>query len=59
MIAEEDPIATALFRKYKEVRMPNLRVGSEDMKALLGFLASQDRKGPVARAESQPGTAEP
>ena len=59
MIAEEDPIATALFRKYKEVRMPNLRVGSEDMKALLGFLASQDRTGPVPRAESQPGTAEP
>lgn len=44
MIAEKDPIATALFQKYREVRMPNLRVGPDDMEALIRFLESQDRK---------------
>ncbi len=41
MLAEKDPIALELFQKYKEVRMPNLRVGDADMDALINFLASQ------------------
>ncbi|HEY4676422.1 MAG TPA: c-type cytochrome [Candidatus Angelobacter sp.] len=44
MLAEKDPIATALFEKYKQVRMPKLPVGNEDMAALMKFLESQDRK---------------
>jgi len=44
MMAEKDPIATALYEKYKQVKMPRLPVGNEDMAALMKFLESQDRK---------------
>jgi protein SCO1/2 len=47
MIAEKDPIAVELFAKYKQVRMPNLRVGADDMNALINFLISQDRDAPA------------
>ncbi len=53
LLAENDPIAIALFRKYKEVQMPKLPVGDEDMAALIKFLESQDQKmtaGGVIRA---------
>jgi protein SCO1 len=36
MLAEKDPIATALFEKYKNVRMPNLALKDDEIKALLG-----------------------
>jgi protein SCO1/2 len=36
MLAEKDPIATALFEKYKNVRMPNLALSPEEIAALLG-----------------------
>lgn len=62
LIAEKDPIATGLFEKYKQVRMPKLPVGNEDMAALMKFLESQDRKmtagGVVGSAKAQPA-AEP
>jgi protein SCO1/2 len=38
MLAEGDPIATALFAKYKSIPMPNLRLGEEDVTALLAYL---------------------
>ena len=38
MLAEGDPIATSLYRKYGQVRMPNLELGSEDITALLSYL---------------------
>lgn len=41
VLAERDPIATELFRKYKRVIMPNLRVAPEDITAVLNFLAAQ------------------
>jgi protein SCO1 len=56
MIAEKDPIAVELFAKYKEVRMPNLRVGEDDMNALMNFLASDGRSTPT---EQKPATVEP
>jgi len=61
MMAEKDPIATALYEKYKQVKMPRLPVGNEDMAALMKFLESQDRKmtaGGVVGAvvQTQPGT---
>jgi protein SCO1/2 len=36
MLAEKDPIAAALFEKYKNVRMPNLALSNEEIGALLG-----------------------
>jgi protein SCO1/2 len=42
MLSKKDPIATALFAKYKEVRMPNLRLSESDVNALIGYLKAQD-----------------
>ncbi|HZD95249.1 MAG TPA: c-type cytochrome, partial [Candidatus Sulfotelmatobacter sp.] len=44
VLAEKDPIATALFEKYKEVRMPMLSVNNDDLAAIIKFLESQDQK---------------
>jgi len=41
VLAEKDPIATALFKKYQEVRMPNLNLADVDLQNLLKFLAEQ------------------
>ncbi len=41
MLAEKDPLATALFNKYKQVIMPNLRLGDSDLNELLKFLEGQ------------------
>ncbi|HSM85266.1 MAG TPA: SCO family protein [Candidatus Limnocylindrales bacterium] len=41
MMDEKDPIATALFDKYKRVQMPNLRVSPEEAEALVKFLGDQ------------------
>jgi protein SCO1/2 len=41
MLAERDPVATALFDKYKSVRMPNLRLGHDDVAALLSYLEAR------------------
>jgi protein SCO1/2 len=56
MLLERDPVATALFDRYKAVRMPNLRLGQDDVAALLAYLESrssalrqQERQGSAAR----------
>jgi hypothetical protein len=41
MLAEKDPLATALFDKYKQVIMPNLRIGNTDLNELLKYLEGQ------------------
>lgn len=41
VIAAKDPIATALYQKYKQVNMPNLHISSTDMKELVDFLERQ------------------
>lgn len=41
VLAEKDPIATALFEKYKQVNMPNLRMDPGDLESLLNFLEKQ------------------
>ncbi|HEY8130664.1 MAG TPA: SCO family protein [Thermoanaerobaculia bacterium] len=38
MLAQNDPIATALFAKYKQVVMPNLRLGDGDVAALVKYI---------------------
>jgi protein SCO1/2 len=41
VLAEKDPVATALFEKYKQVIMPNLRLAQVDLESLLNFLQTQ------------------
>lgn len=43
LLAKGDPIATALFHKYKQVRMPNLKLGSSDVADLVSFLETVSR----------------
>lgn len=43
VLAKGDPIATALFHKYKEIRMPNMLLGSSDVADVVTFLQSRDR----------------
>ena len=54
MVADGDPIATALFEKYNQIRMPNLRVSDEDPARIIEFLKKQskDPEGKLARVES-------
>jgi protein SCO1/2 len=41
LIDEKDPIATALFKKYKEVRMPRLGLPEADVNTLIEFMKIQ------------------
>jgi len=41
MVTERDPIATALYAKYRQVQMPNLRLGDPDAAALITYLDAQ------------------
>jgi len=40
VLAGGDPIASALYNKYKKIGMPNLRLGSSDVEDLVSFLES-------------------
>jgi protein SCO1 len=53
VLAEKDPIATALFDKYKQVNMPNLRLGTEDVSALLSYLQAQTKAHVEAHASAE------
>lgn len=48
-LAKKDPLATALFKKYNEVLMPNLRLNETDVQALIGYL---DAQSTASRADS-------
>ena len=37
----KDPIATALYERYRHVRMPNLRLAPEDVNSIVAFLKTQ------------------
>ncbi len=41
LLEEKDPIATALFKKYKEIRMPPLNLPEADVNTLIEFLKIQ------------------
>jgi protein SCO1 len=41
MLAGNDPIATSLFAKYRQVVMPNLRLGDGDVAALMKYIDAQ------------------
>lgn len=38
LLAEKDPIATALFKQYKEVQMPRLGIADADVTVLIEFM---------------------
>jgi protein SCO1 len=50
VLAQRDPIAVKLFENYKEVRMPNLRLGSPDVADVIGFLEKHDARREQAKA---------
>ena len=41
MLAEKDPLATALFLKYNELAMPNLRLNRMEAEDLLDYIATE------------------
>jgi protein SCO1/2 len=41
MLAEKDPVAMELLTKFRGVRMPNLRLGDEDVETLIRYLETQ------------------
>jgi protein SCO1/2 len=51
VLAEKDPLATALFKKYNELPMPNLGLGEGDVSFLIDYVTAQS----AARA---PGTTD-
>lgn len=53
----EDPIAIALFKKYKEVNMPNLRLADVDLQELLNFLERQSAAADQKVSGTQPAAA--
>jgi protein SCO1 len=54
MIEEKDPIATALFKKYKEIRMPPLGVPEADVNILIEYMKIQTaRLNNGAKARTQ------
>jgi protein SCO1 len=42
LLAEGDSLAIELFTKYRQVQMPNLRLGEADVAFLLSYLEAQD-----------------
>jgi protein SCO1/2 len=54
VLAEGDPIATALREKYRQVNMPNLRLGPEDVAAVVEYL---DEQGAAVRPDAPARTA--
>jgi protein SCO1/2 len=51
MLAAGDPTATALFEKYRKMRMPNLRLGSSDVADLISYLDTRNAARDKARVE--------
>ena len=45
LLQENDPIAVALFTKYKELRMPKMGLADEDVKILIEFMKNQTASG--------------
>ena len=52
VLAEKDPVATALYKKYNSVNMPNLRLADVDLHSLIDFLERQDVPHDKATAEA-------
>jgi protein SCO1/2 len=55
MLAQNDPIARQLFDKYKQVRMPNLRLADEEVSALLVYIKAQGIAAETRQASAREG----
>ena len=53
MLAEKDPIAVALFAKYKKLVMPNLRLKPVEIEALLQFLDERSAQAAAGKVAHQ------
>ena len=55
-LAENDPVAVALFNKYNKVKMPNLHMPAADVKLLIEYIdaqtAAQSNAAPDAKSSS-------
>jgi protein SCO1/2 len=51
LLAEGDPTAVALFEKYQYARMPNLRLSSDEVAAVLSYVEARSgaRRGPTRK----------
>jgi len=56
-LAQNDPIAVALFNKYNKVKMPNLHLPQADVKLLIDYLDSQTAAQADASVADKPGAA--
>ncbi len=43
LLAERDPIALKLFKRYKKMLMPNLRLSDNDVEALISYMEASDK----------------
>lgn len=50
MLAEKDPLATALYLQWNEIPMPNLRLTESDVTRILGYIDQESRRVTIARA---------
>ena len=48
LLAAGDPTATALFEKYRKIRMPNLKLGSSDVADIISYLDTAGRSKTAA-----------
>jgi protein SCO1/2 len=59
VLAEGDATAQELFNKYKQVRMPNLKLGEEDVEVLLSYIKTKSLERlpttPLAKDEKSAG----
>jgi hypothetical protein len=53
MLAEGDPTAVALFKQYKGVQMPNLRLVNSDVDKIIGFLEKETKAAAAADQQQQ------
>jgi protein SCO1/2 len=52
VLAANDPIAYNLFRKYKKIPMPNLRLDPKDVDAVIGYIDRQTKEWDAKKAAS-------
>ena len=59
LLDEKDPLATALLKKYNNVRMPDVWITDDELQLLISYLqsktAAREAQGPAA----EPGATKP
>jgi protein SCO1/2 len=55
VLASDDVVAHVLFKKYKQIPMPNLRLGDTDITAVLAFIERQTAKNAAPSHERASG----